>query len=151
LIGESDRRIDSFDAHSSINFFWFTKGMIWLVAACQDGRIIMWETRTKTPVILRDSDNIGVKCVYIASDDKLMAFCGEHGLVSLIDLRTFKVINTYEGHEKNTVFVSMISPDITQIATSDEKGVLIIYDLHSGKIVYKTMAHKGFFTLRYQP
>jgi len=117
-------------------------------------RRLMW-TDIKTGKRLRSVDDAHdgwIRDVAPFPDGKRMASVGDDMRVILRDAATGRVLQTFEGHKKQTpqgyataLYAVAVSPDGKRIASGDRVGDVCLWDVETGKLIRRLQA-PSFYT-----
>ena len=118
-----------------------------VVSAGYDGRLAWTNTEDGKQVRAVDAHDGWVRDLAVFPDGKRLVTVGNDMLVKLWNAQTGKLLNTLQGHAKQTpqgyatsLYTAAITADGKHIASGDRVGVICIWDADSGKLVHQLQA-----------
>jgi WD40 repeat protein len=111
-----------------------------LVSGSYDGRLIWWDTESRTQVRAVDAHRKWIRGVVATRDGKTIASVSDDMVCRLWDAESGKLVRELRGHQEVTphhfpsmLYACAISADGTHVATGDKVGHIVIWELASGK------------------
>ncbi|MBM3983689.1 MAG: WD40 repeat domain-containing protein [Planctomycetes bacterium] len=120
----------------------------YLVSGGSDHHLIWWDTETREKVRgFETHDKKWVRSVAASPDGKLVASAGDDMVGRLWDAESGKLVHELVGHDKLTpyglvskLYCCRFSPDGRHLATGDQTGTAIVWDVGTGKQVARVRA-----------
>jgi WD40 repeat protein len=113
-----------------------------LVSGGYDGRLIWWNTESRSKVREVDAHRKWIRAVAATPDGRVLASVADDMVCRLWDLETGQMIRELRGHAERTptqfpsmLFACAISPDGRHVATGDKVGHITVWDLESGQVL----------------
>lgn len=111
-----------------------------LVSGGYDGRLIWWDTDTKTQIRVLHAHAKWIRKVFVSPSGNLLASVADDMVCRLWDAGNGKMIRELKGHDALTPhhFSSMLyngafSPDGKTLATVDKIGKILLWETETGK------------------
>jgi len=123
-----------------------------LISAGSDHRVIWWDRHSHRPLRIHDQHPQWVRALAISPDHRLLASTCDDMVGRIWETATGKLLHELRGHElltpkafRSKLYYCAFSPDGRVLATSDQIGTVIVWDVASGTAVIKIHA-PHFFT-----
>jgi WD40 repeat protein len=97
-----------------------------LLCGTQDGRLIMWDTNTKTQSTIY-SGNAAITSISLNANSSRIAFGDQNGILRVADAQTRSILQTVSAHSAQIKDLDY-SPDGQQIATASYDRTVKIWD-----------------------
>jgi WD40 repeat protein len=110
-----------------------------LLSGDLDGVTKIWNIKEGYCTFTHGGPTWGVNGVRFSSDGNHCVFCSEHR-VSLLNIDTGNVIMDFKGHSKNVATINL-NRNNTILATGGWDGVVNLWDLKKGRLMYK-LSHR---------
>ncbi len=114
-----------------------------LVSGSYDRRLIWWDTETgKSIRVVEAAHGKWIRKVKASPDGKIIASVADDMVCRIWDAETATLLSVWKGHEEMTphhypsmLFTCEFSPDGAYLATADKVGLIVLWDVASGKMV----------------
>ncbi|MCX7394916.1 MAG: hypothetical protein NTW75_12410 [Planctomycetales bacterium] len=123
-----------------------------LISAGSDHRLIWWDRESHRPLRIVDDHPKWVRALALSPDQRIVASVCDDMVCRLWETSSGKLIRELHGHSLQTsrflpskLYQCTFSPDGSHLATADQSGQILIWDVATGQQVTKLMA-PHFFT-----
>jgi WD40 repeat protein len=106
------------------------------------GLLLLWDADSGEELRRLVADPISVCSLAFSPDGSSLAFAGQSGGVTVLDLGTFREARQLRGH-RTYAYKLVFSPDGKQLATAGEDGTIKIWNPATGDELYTFRGHTG--------
>jgi WD40 repeat protein len=111
-----------------------------LVSGAYDGRLIWWDTESRTQIRSLDAHAKWIRRVAASPDGNLVASVADDMVCRIWEISSGRLIHELRGHEESTphhfpsmLFACAFSPDGRHIATADKVGHIVVWEVETGQ------------------
>lgn len=106
-----------------------------MLAGDDDGNLMLLDTGSKRPFLLKEKNVAYKSGASIASDGSEIAYCTSKGNLALSQVKVLEPMQTlYSGTDKESCGTASFSPDGTTLAAGFTDGALRVYPIHPSEL-----------------